>query len=219
MPSGPVNVSTTLPRGNLPRGVKYSRIHTRSCFSMISSFWSVLERNLSVVASRSCLVGHSIASWIGCLVCLVVDWSCGSVNEWPPKKEGVGVSVNVSITSQVHESWSWVDEAFSSYYISWKNILGKSVRSSMQKKDSSDDRNETFLLLAEIRSRWWVTRLNSAEVWLLFHLCWYLRVVSCFAYMRRQSMLSFPKELVKEIHVVPWIYELLSSNLLLSAWR
>ena len=50
MPSGPVNISTALPSGLIPRGVKSSRVHTRSRFSMVSSFWFHLTRLIKVGA-------------------------------------------------------------------------------------------------------------------------------------------------------------------------
>ena len=50
MPSGPVNISTILPRGHMPRGVKSARIRTRSCFSMVSCFWFHLARLIRVGA-------------------------------------------------------------------------------------------------------------------------------------------------------------------------
>ena len=50
MPTSPVNVSTNLPKGHMSRGVKSSRIPTRSCFSMASSFWFHLVRLIRVGA-------------------------------------------------------------------------------------------------------------------------------------------------------------------------
>ena len=77
MPSGPVNISTTLPRGHMPRGVKCSRLHMRSCFSMVSYFCFHLVRLIGVRAyslnSRfQKLSGRSLVSLQGLLLSLLV---------------------------------------------------------------------------------------------------------------------------------------------------
>ena len=50
MASGTVSVSTTLPRGHMPCGVNASKIHTSTCFSIVSSFWFHLVRLIWVGA-------------------------------------------------------------------------------------------------------------------------------------------------------------------------
>ena len=63
IPPGPVSVSTTLPRGHMPCGVQSSRIHTSSCFSLVSSFWSHLVRLIRVGAYSFSSRFQKLSTW------------------------------------------------------------------------------------------------------------------------------------------------------------